>query len=136
MRIKLDNGGDKPTRAHPTDAGLDLYSTVRTIVAPLSSVIIDTGVHIELPPGTVGLIKSKSGLMTKHGITSDGTIDEDYRGSIRVMLFNHSREFYMVEKGDKISQLVIMPIYRPDVEIAEHLTDTERGENGFGSSGR
>ncbi len=136
MRIKLDNGAYKPTRAHSTDAGLDLYSPVRTIVAPLSSVIIDTGVHIELPPGTVGLIKSKSGLMTKHGITSDGTIDEDYRGSIRVMLFNHSREFYMVEKGDKISQLVIMPIYRPDVELVERLTDTERGENGFGSSGR
>lgn len=136
MRIKLDNGAYKPTRAHTTDAGLDLYSPVRTIVAPLSSVIIDTGVHIELPPGTVGLIKSKSGLMTKHGITSDGTIDEDYRGSIRVMLFNHSREFYMVEKGDKISQLVIMPILRPDVEIVEQLTDTERGEKGFGSSGR
>lgn len=136
MRIKLDNGAYKPTRAHATDAGLDLYSPVRTIVAPLGSVIIDTGVHVELPPGTVGLIKSKSGLMTKHGITSDGTIDEDYRGSIRVMLFNHSREFYMVEKGDKISQLVIMPIYRPDVELVERLTDTERGENGFGSSGR
>ena len=136
MRIKLDTGAYKPTRAHPTDAGLDLYSTVRTIVAPLSSVIIDTGVHIELPPGTVGLIKSKSGLMTKHGITSDGTIDEDYRGSIRVMLFNHSRDFYMVEKGDKISQLVILPVLRPDVELVEHLTDTERGENGFGSSGR
>ena len=136
MRIKLDNGAYKPTRAHSTDAGLDLYSTIRTIVAPLGSVIIDTGVHIELPPGTVGLIKSKSGLMTKNGITSDGTIDEDYRGSIRVMLFNHSRDFYMVEKGDKISQLVIMPILRPDVEIVEQLTDTERGEKGFGSSGR
>ena len=74
--------------------------------------------------------------MTKHGITSDGTIDEDYRGSIRVMLFNHSRDFYMVEKGDKISQLVILPVLRPDVELVEHLTDTERGENGFGSSGR
>ena len=136
MRIKLDNGAYKPTRAHATDAGLDLYSPTRIELAPFGSAIIDTGVHIELPPGTVGLIKSKSGLMTKHGITSDGTIDEDYRGSIRVMLFNHSREFYMVEKGDKISQLVIMPIYRPDVELVEHLTDTERGENGFGSSGR
>ena len=136
MRIKLDNGAYKPTRAHATDAGLDLYSPTRTLVAPFGSVIIDTGVHVELPPGTVGLIKSKSGLMTKHGITSDGTIDEDYRGSIRVMLFNNSRDFYTVEKGDKISQLVVMPIYRPDVELVEHLTDTERGEKGFGSSGR
>ena len=136
MRIKLDEGAYKPTRAHATDAGLDLYSPVRTELAPFGSVIIDTGVHVELPHGTVGLIKSKSGLMAKYGITSDGTIDEDYRGSIRVMLFNHSREFYMVEKGDKISQLVIMPILRPDVEIVEQLTDTERGEKGFGSSGR
>ena len=136
MRIKLDSGAYKLTRAHSTDAGLDLHSPIRTELAPFGSVIIDTGVHIELPKGTVGLIKSKSGLMTKYGITSDGTIDEDYRGSIRVMLFNHSREFYMVEKGDKISQLVIIPILRPDVEIVEHLTDTERGEKGFGSSGR
>lgn len=136
MRIKLDNGAYKPTRAFPTDAGLDIYSPVRAIVEPNESVIIDTGVHVELPPGTVGLIKSKSGLMTKHGITSDGTIDEDYRGSIRVILFNHGSDFYIVEKGDKISQLVVLPIYRPDVELVEHLTDTERGENGFGSSGR
>ena len=136
MRIKLDNGAYKPTRAHTTDASLDLYSPTRTSVAPFGSTIIDTGVHVELPPGTVGLIKSKSGLMTKHGITSDGTIDEDYRGSIRIMLFNHSRELYIVEKGDKISQLVVIPIYRPDVELVEHLTDTERGESGFGSSGR
>lgn len=136
MNIKLDNGAYMPTRAHDTDAGLDLYSRYELTVSAGGSEIFDTGVHIELPPGTVGFVKSKSGLNIKHGITSEGVIDEGYTGSIVVKLYNHSDEDYTVKKGDKISQLVILPILKPDIEVVDELEDTDRGSNGFGSSGR
>lgn len=136
MRIKLDKDyALMPVRAHENDAGLDLLSPVDAIVPAYDSVFIDTGVHIELPVGTVGMIKSKSGLMLK-GIKSEGTIDVGYTGSIGVKLFNHSRSHYKVNKGDKISQLVIMPILTPNLELVDELTATERGNGGFGSTGR
>lgn len=89
MKVVIDDGAFVPTRAHEADAGLDLYAVETKIVPSKDSASFDTGVHIELPPGTVGLLKSKSGLMCKHGIISDGTIDEGYTGSIVVKLFNH-----------------------------------------------
>ena len=82
------------------------------------------------------MITSKSGLMAKEGITSRGTIDCGYAGSIQAVLFNHSRKDYRVEKGQKITQLVIMPIITPELELVDRLEDTERGEGGFGSSGK
>ena len=136
MRIKLDDGAIMPTRAHAADAGLDLYSPVLVGIPPQSSVTIDTGVHIELPENTVGMVKSKSGLNVKHGIQSEGVIDVGYTGSIRVKLYNHSFERYVVYRGDKISQLVILPILTPDLELVDELDKTERGNNGFGSTGR
>jgi dUTP pyrophosphatase len=136
MRIKLDEGAKMPTRAHNTDAGLDLYAREAQVIPARGSAIFDTGVHIELPIGTVGMLKSKSGLNVKHGITSEGVIDVGYIGSIRAKLFNHSNKDYVVNKGDKITQLVIMPILIPDLEVVDELDATERGDNGFGSSGR
>jgi dUTP pyrophosphatase len=136
MRIKLDEGAKMPTRAHETDAGLDLYARETQYVLARESAKFDTGVHIELPPGTVGMLKSKSGLNVKHGITSAGVIDAGYTGSIVVKLFNHSGYDYRVEAGDKISQLVIMPIYTPTREVVDELEETERGNGGFGSTGR
>ena len=136
MRIKLDEGAFTPTRAHPTDAGLDLYARDTQIVPAKEYAIFDTGVHIELPEGTVGMLKSKSGLNVKHGITSEGVIDVGYTGSIVAKLYNHSGRDYMVNAGDKITQLVIMPIITPDIEVVDELDATERGDNGFGSSGR
>ena len=138
MRIKLDKGvGIMPTRAFETDAGLDLYSPECVNIPPKWSVVIDTGVHIELPKNTVGLLKSKSGLNVKHGIQSgEGVIDVGYTGSIRVKLYNHSGKWYQVNKGDKISQLVILPILTPDLELVDELDETERGDGGFGSTGR
>ena len=136
MRIKLDRGAYMPTRAHDTDAGLDLYSPETIYVLPMSAVTIDTGVHVELPQDTVGMVKSKSGLNVKHGIQSEGVIDVGYTGSIRVKLYNHSGNGYLVHKGDKISQLVIMPILTPDLELVDELDKTERGTGGFGSTGR
>lgn len=125
-----------PTRAFPTDAGLDLYARETQIVSAKESAIFDTGVHIELPPNTVGMIKSKSGLNVKHGLTSEGVIDVGYTGSIVVKLYNHSGHDYKVNAGDKISQLVIMPILTPELELVDSLEDTERGTGGFGSTGK
>ena len=136
MRIKLDKGAYMPTRAYTTDAGLDLYSPETVIIPPKFAMTIDTGVHVELPQGTVGMVKSKSGLNVKHGIQSEGVIDVGYTGSIRVKLYNHSGEGYKVNRGDKISQLVILPILTPDLELVDELDETERGTGGFGSTGR
>ena len=136
MKIVLDNGAYMPTRAHDADAGLDLYATEEKIVPLKGSAIFDTGVHIELPPWTVGFLKSKSGLNVKHGITSEGVIDEGYTGSICVKLYNNTTQHYHVKKGDKISQLVILPIMKPELELVDSLGDTDRGDNGFGSRGR
>lgn len=136
MKIMLDNGAYMPTRAHETDAGLDLYATEDKTVPLKNSAVFDTGVHVELPRNTVGFLKSKSGLNVKYGITSEGVIDEGYTGSIKVKLYNNSTEHYHVKKGDKISQLVILPVVKPKLELVDSLEDTERGNNGFGSSGR
>lgn len=136
MKIKLDEGARMPTRAHDTDAGMDLYARETQIVPAKESTVFDTGVHIELTPGTVGMLKSKSGLNVKHGITSEGVIDVGYTGSIKVKLYNHSGYDYKVEAGDKITQLVIMPIIIPELELVDELEDTDRGNNGFGSSGK
>lgn len=136
MRIMLDEGAKMPTRAYATDAGLDLYARETQVVPARESAIFDTGVHIELPPNTVGMLKSKSGLNVKHGITSEGVIDVGYTGSIVAKLYNNSGYDYTVNAGDKISQLVILPIVSPTLELVPVLEDTERGCGGFGSTGR
>ena len=136
MKIKLDDLAYMPMRAHATDAGLDLRSPDTMVVLGHGSVCIDTGVHVQLPPGTAGLLVSKSGLNVNHGITSTGLIDEGYTGSIKVKLYNHSNEAYVVNEGDKISQLVIIPVIRERLELVPQLDESDRGENGFGSSGR
>ncbi len=135
MKIMLDPGAKKPTRSHKTDAGLDLYAPKRTVIRPNDWVSIDTGVHIQIPEGYVGLLTSKSGLM-KEGLTSRGTIDAGYTGSIQAILYNHSGKTYIVEKGQKITQLVIIPIITPELEVVHSLEDTERGAGGFGSTGK
>ena len=136
MKIKLDKGAYMPTRAHDIDAGLDLRSPKRQIVWSRSREVIDTGVHVEIPKGYAGFLRSKSGLMCDHGILSDGTVDAGYSGSIRVCIINTSDEPYTIERGDKISQLVIVPC-RPDpVELADEIEAGDRGDNGFGSTGK
>ena len=136
MKIMLDNGAYTPTRAHSADAGLDIYSRERKLVRAHDSECFDTGVHMEIPKGFVGFLKSKSGLNVKHGLTSEGAIDSGYTGSICVKLYNNSDEDYIINGGDKISQLVILPIVLPDLEIVKELGKTDRGSNGFGSSGK
>lgn len=136
IKIKLDDGAKMPTRAHKTDAGLDLYARETEFILPNDSCTFDTGVHVAIPAGYVGLIMSKSGLNVKHGLTSEGVIDAGYTGSIVVKLYNHSGRTYMVCAGDKISQLLIMPISVPELELADMLDETDRGDHGFGSSGK
>lgn len=136
INIKLDEGARMPTRAHEYDAGLDIYSREDKIIPAKKSAVFDTGVHLALPLGTVGMLKSKSGLNVKHGITSEGVIDYGYTGSIVVKLYNHSSFDYRVRVGDKISQLVVLPIHTPIPHLVASLEETERGDNGFGSSGR
>lgn len=136
VKITLDKGAKMPTRAHSTDAGLDLYARDTQIVPAKESAVFDTGVHVELPEETAGFLKSKSGLNTKHGITSEGVIDVGYTGSIVAKLYNHSGKDYKVNAGDKITQLVIVPILTPELELVEALEKTQRGNNGFGSTGK
>ena len=136
MKVMLDEGAKMPTRAHPWDAGLDLYAMEDAYIRCNQSQTFDTGVHIEIPEGWVGFIKSKSGLMVNHGITTDGTIDAHYTGPIKVCLFNHGGSKYEVKAGDKIAQLVIVPCLLPRLELVDSLEQTDRGDNGFGSTGR
>ena len=156
MKIKLDPLAIMPTRAHDTDAGLDLYAREDKVVPAGESACFDTGVHCTLPKVymavtdlnddewdgkwvdcvSVGFLKSKSGLNVKHNITSDGVVDMGYTGSIVVKLYNHGTEDYPVCRGDKISQLVILPVLTPRLEIVNELDETDRGDKGFGSTGR
>lgn len=136
MKIKLDKGAFIPMRAHETDAGADLRSPIDTVVHARGSRVIDTGVHIQLPNGYVGMLKSKSGLNVKHGITSGGVIDEGYTGPIKVKLYNHSDEPYVLSRGDKITQLVILPCEYAKFDVVDYLDDSERGGDGFGSTGK
>lgn len=137
MRVKLDEGAYIPERGHETDAGLDIKAMNSQRIMPHSSATFRTGVHIELPEGRAGVLISKSGLNVKNDITSTGLIDEGYVGEIVVKLYNHGEESYLVHKGDKISQLVVIPVDYVDIEIVDEFdTKTERGSNGFGSTGR
>lgn len=136
MKVMLDEGAKMPTRAHTWDAGLDMYSRNNRTIDGFGSATFDTGVHIEIPEGCVGFIKSKSGLMVNHNLTADGTIDAHYTGSIRIKLFNHGPIPYEVKAGDKIAQLVILPCVLAPVEQVDELEDTDRGDCGFGSTGK
>lgn len=99
--------------------------------------MLHTGLHVQLPHGTAGLLVSKSGLNVKHGITSTGLIDEGYTGEILVKLYNNSDEDYLVNAGDKISQLVVIPVLYEDIHFSDSLDEnTDRGSKGFGSTGK
>ena len=137
MKVKLLDGATLPTRSHKTDAGLDLYSRNDAVILPHDGASFDTGVCIELPPGTFGKIESRSGLNVKHGIVScGGIIDRGYTGSIVVKLYNLSFKSYQFKAGDRIAQLIIQPYVYVDLEEVDELTDTDRGEAGIGSTGR
>lgn len=136
IKVMLDHGAKMPVRAHDSDAGYDLFAREDRVVTAGGSVVFDTGVHMAIPHGCAGLIVSKSGLNVNHGLTATGLIDSGYTGSIRVKLYNHSREDYPVMKGDKIAQIIIIQVETPELIKTTALDTTERGDKGFGSSGR
>lgn len=136
MEIMLDNGAYMPSRGHKTDAGLDLRTPKAVTVPAYGNAIVDTGVHVALPNGCAGLLVSKSGLNVKHDITSTGLIDEGYTGSIVVKLYNNGSEDHEFEAGDKITQLVVIPVVCEPVGQVCCFIRTDRGDNGFGSTGR
>ena len=136
MKIKLDPGAYMPERAHILDAGLDMRTPTDIVVPAGGSAIVDTGVHIAIPMGYVGFLKSKSGLNIKSGITSEGVIDAGYTGSIVAKLYNNGDEDKSIKAGSKVTQLVIIPIVTPELELVSFLPDTERGDSGFGSTGQ
>ena len=145
MKIKfaLDDGAFEPTKAHDVDAGFDLRipTTQKVLrVGGNQSLIVDTGVHLNIPPNYVGMVKSKSGLFTKYGLFVTGVVDSGYDGSIVICIVNTTLNSYMFEKGDKIAQIVIMPIPIVEMQLVDSIDRFEvfssRGSNGFGSSGR
>lgn len=136
MEIILDDGAYMPSRSHKTDAGLDLRTPKAVTVPAWGNATVDTGVHVALPHGCAGLLVSKSGLNVKADITSTGLIDEEYTGSVVVKLYNHGGEDYRFEAGDKITQLVVIPVGYEPLEQVSAFLPSERGDNGFGSTGR
>ena len=130
-----------PTYGTPYSAGADLYACMENTVTiePGQTVLMHTGIAMELPEGYVGLNFARSGLATKRGLAPAnkvGVIDSDYRGEIMVALHNHGSENQTVEPGERISQLLIMPVVQAEFEETDELSDSVRGDGGFGSTGR
>ena len=136
MKVKLDEGAFVPTRAHEQDAGYDLKTPVCVTIPPRGFTIVDTGVHMQLPKGKCAVVISKSGLYINHAITSTGLIDEGFTGTIKIGLANHSDVAYTFERGDKISQFYITDYYKYDLELVDELDESDRGNAGYGSTGR
>ncbi|KAK5990879.1 Deoxyuridine 5'-triphosphate nucleotidohydrolase [Cladobotryum mycophilum] len=133
---KLSPQGRVPTRGSAFAAGYDLYAARDTVVPARGKVLVDTDISIAVPAGTYGRIAPRSGLASKHFIdTGAGVIDADYRGQVKVLLFNHAEEDYQIKEADRIAQLVLERIVTPDVVEVEELEDSVRGAGGFGSTG-
>ena len=127
-----------PKQARAGDAGMDLSSVEEKVLLPGEFALIKTGIQIELPEGTEAQVRPRSGLALKNGITclnSPGTIDAGYRGEVGVILINQGKEPFKIEKQMRIAQLVVQYVPQVFIEEVEELSDTERGEQGFGSSG-
>lgn len=136
VKVKLSPMAYLPDRAHDTDAGADIRTPEGFVLPAHGSEIVATGVYIQLLPSTVGMLKSKSGLNIKHGIISEGVIDEGFSGELMVKLYNLSDEDYTFHRGDKITQLVIMPVHYVTFEQVDEIQGGVRGSNGYGSTGR
>lgn len=138
---KLKPGATVPTMGSKFAAGADLYSAedADVVIEPNETKFIGTGLAMEIPEGYVGLVYARSGLACKRGLAPAnkvGVVDSDYRGEIKVALYNHGKEAQTVEKGERIAQMVIAPYLSVNYEEADELSETERGEGGFGSTGR
>lgn len=140
LKIKLIHDEAKmPFRANEGDAGLDVFSVEDIIIPSGKSALVSTGLQMELPKGTEAQVRPRSGLALKHSVTvlnSPGTIDEGYRGEVKVILINHGKEDFQVEKHMRIAQMVIAPVLQVAVAQVSDLADSARNSGGFGSSGK
>lgn len=133
---KLTDDAIIPTRASPGSVGYDLYSTVDMHIPPSERGIVSTGIAATIPDGTYGRIAPRSGLAVRSGIqTGAGVIDPDYTGELKVILFNHGGENFVIKRGDKIAQMILEKCETPLIEEVSVINDTQRGTKGFGSSG-
>jgi len=139
LKVKLMKEDAKlPQYANPGDAGLDLFSIEEKIIKPGEFELIATGICLELPSGTEAQVRPRSGLALKYGVTvlnSPGTIDEGYRGEVKVMLINHGKKEFKVEKHMRIAQMVVAPVTKMNVIEVKEISNSVRGEGGFGSTG-
>ena len=135
---KLDERATIPTYGTEYSAGADLYSIEAVTVEPHKTVLVHTGLALEIPEGYAGLIFARSGLACKRGLAPAnkvGVIDADYRGEIMVALHNHTDRTQTVEGGERVAQLAIVPFLKAEFELCDELSDTVRGAGGFGSTG-
>lgn len=137
----LRPGAYLPAYGSPEAAGADLYACLESpvTIAPGQTAFIPTGIALEVPKNCAGLVYARSGMACKRGLAPAnkvGVIDSDYRGELQVVLHNHGSEPQTIAHGERIAQLVITPVLQPDYEVAAELTDTQRDQGGFGSTGR
>lgn len=136
FQVKLNyEDAQEPTRGSDEAAGYDLYSYESETITPNKIKLIDTGISIRVPEGTYGRIAPRSSVSKKGILINAGVIDRDYRGPVKVMVHNLSNNDYVINKNDRIAQLILEKIETPPVELVEELDDTERGDGGFGSTG-
>jgi dUTP pyrophosphatase len=136
FQVKLNyEDAQAPTRGSDEAAGYDLYSYENQTITPNKIKLIDTGISIRVPEGTYGRIAPRSSVSKKGILINAGVIDRDYRGPVKVMVHNLSNNDYVINKNDRIAQLILEQIKTPPVELVEELDDTERGTEGFGSTG-
>lgn len=137
LSVKLLNKqATAPVRKHPQDAGVDISSSENIVVPAHGRVTVGTGLAIKTPSGYYGQLFSRSGLASKNGIqVGGGVIDENYRGEIKVVLFNHDTKDFEVKIGDRVAQLILIPVAYAGVTVVEDLDKTDRGAQGFGSTG-
>lgn len=139
---RLCNDAILPSYNYEGDSGFDLYSTIDLVIPPLERAIIPTGLAFNIPPNTEIQIRSKSGISSKEGVfvlNSPGTIDQSYNGEIKVILFNTSQNAFLVKKGNKIAQAVVAPVFCGSSTVfteVNTIKETERGDKGFGSTGK
>lgn len=134
---KVDEQAITPRYAHDTDAGMDFFALEDAVIPAHQSASVRTGIAVEIPTGYVGLVWDKSGLASKHGITTmAGVIDAGFRGELRFIVFNTTDEDYTFRAGEKVAQMLIQEFEHVGIVEVEKLSDTERGERGFGSTGK
>ena len=135
--MKVSGAGELPVYGSEAAAGADLRAAEEVTLRPGERAAVATGVHLEIPPGHVGLVWPRSGLAVRHGLdTLAGVIDSDYRGEVRVVLVNHGQEPVVLARGDRIAQLLIQRVERARFRKVDSLEETGRGQGGFGSTGR